>query len=74
MRILDIHNPWRDGLLPASYKGADFHVEAMSEDNGRRIVSQHWCRQTLCSQYKCRQPKQTGAQPPAHQLSVIPTV
>ena len=42
MRILDIHNPWRDALLPASYKGADFHVEAMSEDNGRRIVSHEY--------------------------------
>jgi prophage DNA circulation protein len=36
--ILDIRNPWRDALLPASYKNAEFHVEAMSEDNGRRLV------------------------------------
>jgi prophage DNA circulation protein len=36
--ILDIRSPWRDALLPASYKGAEFHVEAMSEDSGRRLV------------------------------------
>jgi prophage DNA circulation protein len=38
MKLLDIHNPWRDALLPASYKNAEFHVEAISEDNGRRLV------------------------------------
>ena len=38
MRILDIHNPWRDALQPASYKNAEFHVEALSEDAGRRLV------------------------------------
>ncbi len=36
--IRDIRSPWRDALLPASYKGAEFHVEAMSEDSGRRLV------------------------------------
>jgi prophage DNA circulation protein len=36
--IRDIRNPWRDALLPASYKNCEFHVEAMSEDNGRRLV------------------------------------
>lgn len=36
--ILDIRNPWRDKLLPASFRNAEFHVEAMSEDNGRRLV------------------------------------
>ena len=38
MKILDIHNPWRDALLPAFYKNAEFHVEAFSEENGRRLV------------------------------------
>lgn len=38
MKITDIRTPWRDSLLPASYKGAEFHVEAYSEDNGRRLV------------------------------------
>lgn len=36
--ILDIRSPWRDKLLPASFKGCEFHVEAMSEDSGRRLV------------------------------------
>ena len=39
MKITDIRNPWRDALLPASFKNVEFHVEAMSEDNGRRIVT-----------------------------------
>lgn len=30
--------PWRDALLPASFRGAEFHVEAASEDGGRRLV------------------------------------
>ena len=38
MHIRDIHNPWRDALLPASFKNVEFHVESASEDNGRRIV------------------------------------
>jgi prophage DNA circulation protein len=36
--ILDIRTPWRDKLLPASYKNAEFHVEAMSPEGGRRLV------------------------------------
>ncbi len=38
MDIRDIHNPWRDGLLPAMFNGAPFHVESGSVENGRRIV------------------------------------
>jgi prophage DNA circulation protein len=36
--ILDRRVVWRDALLPASYKGAEFHVQAMTEDSGRRLV------------------------------------
>lgn len=36
--ITSIHNPWRDALLPASFRGALFHVEASSKENARRIV------------------------------------
>jgi prophage DNA circulation protein len=36
--ILEIRTPWRDALLPASYKGVEFHVEATGEDGGRRLV------------------------------------
>jgi len=37
-RITSIHVPWRDELLPASFRGALFHVEAGSKESGRRIV------------------------------------
>ena len=36
--ILDIHNPWRDALLPAMFDGCPFYVEASSRDSGRRTV------------------------------------
>ena len=36
--ITDIHVPWRDELLPASFRGAFFHVEVGSRENGRSIV------------------------------------
>jgi prophage DNA circulation protein len=36
--ISDIHNPWRDALQPAAYRGAMFHVEAGTKEDGRRIV------------------------------------
>jgi len=36
--ILDIHNPWRDALLPAMFDGCPFYVEAGSQEGGRRIV------------------------------------
>jgi prophage DNA circulation protein len=37
--ITEIPNTrWRDQLLPARFRQAWFHVEAMSKENGRRIV------------------------------------
>jgi prophage DNA circulation protein len=36
--ILDVHLPFRDELMPASFDGCRFHVEASSKENGRRIV------------------------------------
>src|SRR5262249_48610501 len=36
--ILDIRNPWRDQLIPASFRGARFHCEQQSIDTGRRLV------------------------------------
>ena len=36
--IREIHNPWRDGLLPAQYGGASFYVDSGSVESGRRIV------------------------------------
>jgi len=36
--IRDIHNVWRDALVPASFKGAPFHVETSQRAGGRRTV------------------------------------
>jgi len=37
--IRDLHNPWRDDLLPARFRGsAFFHVEQGAIQSGRRIV------------------------------------
>ena len=36
--IRDIRNVWRDNLVPASFRGAVFHVEASSRAGGRRTV------------------------------------
>jgi prophage DNA circulation protein len=38
MSIFDLPNPWRDKLLPASFRGAEFHTEVVSPDGGRRNV------------------------------------
>ena len=36
--IRDIRNVWRDNLIPASFRGALFHVEVSSRSSGRRTV------------------------------------
>jgi prophage DNA circulation protein len=36
--IRDIKVPWRDELLPASFRGQMFHVETGSKESGRHIV------------------------------------
>jgi prophage DNA circulation protein len=36
--IRDIDIPWRRDLRPASFRGAEFHIEIITRDNGRRIV------------------------------------
>jgi prophage DNA circulation protein len=36
--IRDIHNVWRDSLVPASFRGALFHVETSGRASGRRTV------------------------------------
>jgi prophage DNA circulation protein len=45
--IRDIHNAWRDALLPASFRGAEFHVEAGGFENGRRIVVHEFPKKEL---------------------------
>jgi prophage DNA circulation protein len=48
MKITEIPNtPWRDSLSPASYRGAYFHVEAGSRENGRRIVLHQFPKKEL---------------------------
>ncbi|HEY1494059.1 MAG TPA: DNA circularization N-terminal domain-containing protein [Candidatus Solibacter sp.] len=36
--IRDIKIPWRNELLPASFRGAMFHVETGSKESGRHVV------------------------------------
>jgi prophage DNA circulation protein len=36
--IRDNHNVWRDNLVPASFRGAVFHVETSARASGRRTV------------------------------------
>jgi prophage DNA circulation protein len=36
--IRDIHNEFRDNLVPASFRGAVFHVETSARASGRRTV------------------------------------
>jgi prophage DNA circulation protein len=36
--IRDVHNVWRDSLVPASFRGAVFHVETSGRSSGRRVV------------------------------------
>jgi prophage DNA circulation protein len=45
--IVDIHNPWRDALLPASFRSAHFHCEAGSKENGRRIATHEFPKKEL---------------------------
>ena len=46
--ITDIPNTrWRDQLLPARFRNALFHVEAMSKQNGRRIVVHEFPKKEL---------------------------
>jgi prophage DNA circulation protein len=37
--IKDIHLPFRDAWLPASFRGKPFFAEMTSRDNGRRIIT-----------------------------------
>jgi prophage DNA circulation protein len=36
--IRDIHNPWRDALVPAAYDGCEFFCEIGARESGQRIV------------------------------------
>jgi prophage DNA circulation protein len=45
--IRDVHLPFRDDMLPASFRGAMFHVEAGSKESGRRIVTHEFPKRDL---------------------------
>jgi prophage DNA circulation protein len=48
MLITDLPNTkWRDELLPASFRGAFFHVEAGSKESGRAIVVHEFPKRDL---------------------------
>jgi prophage DNA circulation protein len=47
MKITDIHNPWRDALAPASFRGARFHCETNARESGRRIVQHQFPKKNL---------------------------
>jgi prophage DNA circulation protein len=36
--IREVHNPWRDGMLPATFDGYRFFVESTGRESGRRVV------------------------------------
>src|SRR6516225_8058840 len=45
--IRDVHNPWRDALLPAMFDGCPFFVEAGSQSGGRRIVTHQFPKRDM---------------------------
>jgi prophage DNA circulation protein len=45
--IKDIHLPFRDAWIPASFRGAPFFVEASSRDTGRRIITHEFPKKDL---------------------------
>src|SRR6516162_8788730 len=45
--IRDVHLPFRDDMLPASFRGAMFHVEAGAKESGRRIVTHEFPKREL---------------------------
>jgi len=45
--IKDIHLPFRDDWVPASFRNAPFFAEATSRDNGRRIITHEFPKKEL---------------------------
>ncbi len=45
--IKDLHNVWRDALLPASFRGVEFHVELSTRASGRRTVVHEYPKRDL---------------------------
>jgi prophage DNA circulation protein len=45
--IRDIHNPWRDSLVIASFRGAQFHTETSGRRSGRRVVVHQYPKRNI---------------------------
>jgi prophage DNA circulation protein len=45
--IKDIHLPFRDQWVPASFRNAPFFTEATSRDNGRRIITHEFPKKDI---------------------------
>jgi prophage DNA circulation protein len=45
--IRDIRNVWRDNLVPASFRGAVFHVETSGRRSGRRTVVHEYPKRNI---------------------------
>jgi len=45
--ILDTHLPFRDNLMPASFRGVRFHAEVVARENGRRVVQHQFPKKEL---------------------------
>jgi prophage DNA circulation protein len=47
VKITDIHNPWRDRLVPASFRGAEFFIDQGAKGGGRRNVLHEYPKRDL---------------------------
>ena len=47
MRIVDEPATWRDNLVPASFRGAEFHVELGGFSSGRRVARHEFPKRNL---------------------------
>ncbi len=45
--IKDLHNSWRDKLMPARFRGIEFHVELSTRASGRRTVVHEYPKRDL---------------------------
>jgi prophage DNA circulation protein len=45
--IRDVRNVWRDNLVPASFRGAVFHVETSGRRSGRRTVVHEYPKRNI---------------------------
>ena len=45
--IKELHNVWRDHLLPASFRTVEFHVELNTRQSGRRTVVHEYPKRDL---------------------------